>query len=62
MASRHGRRTAGQANDDPPQGRNHSVRSSPSWPHHVALTADKVHGLANSELVHTSAKAVPGLG
>jgi hypothetical protein len=28
------------------------------WPHHVALTADKVRGLANSQLVHTSAKAL----
>jgi hypothetical protein len=28
------------------------------WPHHVALTADKVRGLANSELVHSSAKAL----
>ncbi len=28
------------------------------WPHHVALTADKVRGLANSELVYSSAKAL----
>jgi hypothetical protein len=28
------------------------------WPHHVALSADKVRGLANSELVHSSANAL----
>jgi len=28
------------------------------WPHHVALSADKVRGLANSELVHSSADAL----
>ena len=26
------------------------------WPHHVALSADKVRGLENSELVHSIAK------
>jgi hypothetical protein len=26
------------------------------WPHHVALSADKVHGLANSELVWSFAR------
>ena len=25
------------------------------WPHHVALAADKVHGLKNSETVHSFA-------
>jgi hypothetical protein len=25
------------------------------WPHHVALSADKVRGLKNSEIVHTVA-------
>ena len=28
------------------------------WPHHVALTADKVRGLANSEMVHGFAKTL----
>jgi len=28
------------------------------WPHHVALSADKVRGLANSELVRTAAKTL----
>jgi hypothetical protein len=28
------------------------------WPHHVALSADKVRGLANSELVHSAAKVL----
>jgi hypothetical protein len=28
------------------------------WPHHVALSADKVRGLANSEVVHSSADAL----
>jgi hypothetical protein len=28
------------------------------WPHHIALPAEKVRGLANSELVHSSAKAL----
>jgi hypothetical protein len=27
------------------------------WPHHVALSADKVRGLKNSEEVHGAAKA-----
>ena len=29
------------------------------WPHHVALSADKVRGLENSELVHSIAKRLP---
>jgi hypothetical protein len=29
------------------------------WPHHVALSADKVRGLKNSEEVHSAAKALP---
>jgi len=29
-----------------------------NWPHHVALTADKMRGLANSELVRSSAKVL----
>jgi hypothetical protein len=28
------------------------------WPHHVALPADKVRGLANSELVHSVAASL----
>jgi hypothetical protein len=28
------------------------------WPHHVVLAAEKVRGLANSELVQSSAKAL----
>jgi hypothetical protein len=28
------------------------------WPHHVALAAEKVRGLKNSEFVHGSAKAL----
>jgi hypothetical protein len=28
------------------------------WPHHVALSADKVRGLKNSEEVHGAAKAL----
>jgi hypothetical protein len=28
------------------------------WPHHVALSADKARGLANSELVHSAAAAL----
>jgi hypothetical protein len=28
------------------------------WRHHVVLPAEKVRGLANSELVHSSAKAL----
>ena len=28
------------------------------WPHHVALSADKVRGLANSELVHSVAASL----
>jgi hypothetical protein len=28
------------------------------WPHHVALSADKVLGLANSEMVHGFAKTL----
>jgi hypothetical protein len=28
------------------------------WPHHVALLADKVRGLKNSEEVHSAAKAL----
>ena len=28
------------------------------WPHHVALSADKVHGLANSEAVHSFASTL----
>ena len=29
------------------------------WPHHVALPADKVRGLENSELVYSVAKRLP---
>jgi hypothetical protein len=28
------------------------------WPHHVALSADKVRGLANSEMVHGFAETL----
>ncbi len=38
--------------DDDPQGRNHPVRLQREWPHHMVLSADKVRGLKNSEVVH----------
>jgi hypothetical protein len=40
--------------DDDPQGRNHPVSLQREWPHHVVLSADKVRGLKNSEVVHAA--------
>jgi hypothetical protein len=34
------------------------ARLRSKWPHHVALSADKVRGVANSEMVHGFAKTL----
>jgi hypothetical protein len=47
------------ANNDPPQRRNHPQRSQGKWPHHVALPAEKVRGLRNSEVTAGVLSATP---
>jgi hypothetical protein len=60
MMGRYHVRCVPRYGDDPPRGRNHPRRShiKRNWSHHVAVPAEKMLGLKNSELVRGVAGAL----